>query len=67
LPGVKVEQLAQYSDVVFEWLKSYDYQRVGMTMIDTINIDTWPNAKDSTSIVFFDVGILEELDSCDSE
>jgi len=34
-------------------------------MADSIDIDTWPNSRDRLTAVFFDVVVIEKLDSCD--
>jgi hypothetical protein len=65
LPGVTVDQVAKYTDAVAEWLSGYDMQKIGFTDIENISIDTWPNAKDRSSFVYFDVIFSEQKDSCD--
>lgn len=65
LPGVSVLDTSRYSDIVFDWIKNYNFQNIGMTRFDFISIDIWPNTQDRSTIVFFDVSVIEELDSCD--
>jgi hypothetical protein len=65
LPGVSALDAAKYADEVYAWIRDYDFQRIGMTILDNIVVETWPNAKDRTTFIFFDVSVLENLDSCD--
>lgn len=65
LPGVNVLDAAKYADAVMEWIKAYNFQRVGFPLVDMIDIDTWPNTRDRTTVIFFDITISDPIDSCD--
>ena len=65
LPGLTVLESAKYKEAIFEWISGYDVSGFGMIQIDMIETETWPNVNVNTTIIFFDVSISEELDSCD--
>ena len=65
LPSVTIDESSKYIDTVFSWIKDYDLSRIGANMYEQIMVDTWPYANNRTTFVFFDLIILEELDSCD--
>jgi len=65
LPGIEIETAAKYSAVVFEYFRTYKPARLGMNMLDSIAVDTWPMDNTRVTFVYLTLAYTEQLDSCD--
>ena len=57
----------KYQDTVHAYLRTYRPQRIGMSLLDGITIDTWPIDNNRTMFVYFALSYSKPLDSCDRE
>lgn len=55
----------EYGQVVFDYLSAYDPADVGMSFINKIDSDSWPDENNSTTFIFISLEYKELLDGCD--
>ena len=59
------EDAEKYGQVVFDYLKLYDPEEIGMNYIDSIEADSWPIHNNATTLIYIEIKYIEILDSCD--
>lgn len=58
---------AKYMQVVVDYVKQYKPERIGMNILDTIEVEIYPIEKNSATFVLVICTFQEFLDSCDKE
>ena len=58
---------AKYMHVVIDYMKRYKPERIGMNILDTIEVEIYPIEKNSATFVLVICTFNEFLDSCDKE
>ena len=65
LYGVDYETAEKYGQVVYDYLKDYEPNEIGMNILDNINTDSWPIEQTATTFIYIEISYIEYLDSCD--
>ena len=65
LYGIDYAVAELYGQVIFDYLKIYDPEEIGMNYIDSMENDSWPMEKSGTTLIYIEVRYVEMLDSCD--
>jgi len=58
---------AKYMQAVIDYMKRYKPERIGMNILDTIEVEIYPIEKNSATFVLVICTFQEFLDSCDKE
>jgi hypothetical protein len=58
---------AKYMQIVVDYVKQYKPERIGMNILDTIEVEIYPIEKNSATFVLVICTFQEFLDSCDKE
>ncbi len=58
---------AKYMQIIVNYMKQYEPERLGMNIIDKIEVEIYPIEKNSATFVLVICTFQEFLDSCDKE
>ncbi len=56
---------AEYQDILTGYMRDYDPDNLGMTMLNSIETDCWPIEQTGTTFIYLILNYIENLDSCD--
>lgn len=65
LSGIDEETSADYEDVLLDYFRTYNPQRIGATGLDSIDSDTWPIERSQGTFIFMYLSFSQDKDGCD--